>query len=64
MNFLDSIKQFVGGVQNRYGSNFNPENQVKNMMGSNVNSPQDALFKLYQSGKITQEQYNVFSRYL
>ena len=49
MNFLDSIKQFVGGVQNRYGSNFNPEN---------------ALLKLYQSGRITQEQYNMFSRYL
>ena len=64
MNLLDSIRQFVSGVQNQYGTNFNPKNQVQNMIGADVNTPQDALLKLYQSGKISQQQYNMFSRYL
>ena len=43
MNLPDSIRQFVSGVQNQYGTNFNPKNQVQNMMGADVNTPQDAL---------------------
>ena len=56
MNLPDSIRQFVSGVQNQYGTNFNPKNHVQNMMGADVNTPQDALLKLYQSGKISQQQ--------
>lgn len=64
MNLLEMVKSFQQIAQTRYGQGFDPSTMVKNMLGQNINSPQDALNMLIQTGRINQQQYNMFAKML
>lgn len=61
-NLFQSLQNFVAGAQKQYGPNFDPQTVCKNMLGTNCATPQQALQKLLQDGRINQVQYDQFSR--
>lgn len=63
-NLFQTISQFVTGVKQQHGQDFNPEQTAKNMLGGNCQTPKQALDMLLQSGRINQEQYNTFVKML
>lgn len=63
-NPADLISNFIFGAKQRYGENLNPETTAKNMLGQNVNTPQEALDLMLKSGRINQQQYELYSKML
>ena len=61
-NLFQSFQNFMAGAKQQYGQNFDPKTMCMNMLGTNCSTPQQALQMLFQSGKISQEQFNQFSR--
>lgn len=60
MNMFQVLSQFVTGVKQQHGDNFDPEQTAKNILGINCQTPQQALDAMLQSGRINQQQYNMF----
>lgn len=63
-DFMQMFQNFMTGAQNKYGPNFDPSTVCKNMLGNGCATPQQALQKLLQDGKINQAQYEQFLRML
>lgn len=61
-NLFQALQSFVASAKQQYGQGFNPKSMCMNMLGTNCSTPQQALQQLLQSGKISQEQFNQFSR--
>ena len=60
MNPIDAVKMFMQGAQ-RQNPNLDPAATAKNMLGDpNIQTPAQALEKLYQSGRIDQAAYEMF----
>ena len=60
MNPADAVKMFMQGAQ-KQNPNLDPAATAKNMLGDpNIQSPSQALEKLYQSGRINQAAYEMF----
>lgn len=57
---IDTVKMFMQGAQ-RQNPNLDPAATAKNMLGDpNIQTPAQALEKLYQSGRIDQAAYETF----
>lgn len=57
---IDAIKIFQQGAQ-KQNPNLDPAATAKNMLGDqNVQTPAQALEKLYQSGRIDRAAYEMF----
>lgn len=63
-NIIQAFQNFMTGAKQMYGQGFDPKSMCMNMLGTNCSTPQQALQQLLQSGKISQEQFNQFSRML
>ena len=63
-NIAQMLQSFITGAQQKYGQGFDPSTGAKSMLGNNCSTPQQALQTMLQSGRITQEQYNMFSKML
>lgn len=61
-NPFETISAFKNIVQSQHGQNFNPSTMANNMLGQNCQTPQQALQLLFQSGKISKQQYDMFSK--
>ena len=60
MNPIDAVKMFMQGAQ-KQNPNLDPAATAKNMLGDpNIQTPAQALEKLYQSGRIDQAAYETF----
>ena len=60
MNPIDAVKMFMQGAQ-KQNPNLDPAATAKNMLGDpNIQTPAQALEKLYQSGRIDQAAYEMF----
>lgn len=60
MNPIDAIRIFQQNAQ-KQNPNLDPAATAKNMLGDpNVQTPAQALEKLYQSGRIDQAAYEMF----
>ena len=60
MNLIDAVKMFMQGAQ-KQNPNLDPAATARNMLGDpNVQTPAQALEKLYQSGRIDQAAYELF----
>ena len=60
INPADAVKMFMQGAQ-KQNPNLDPAVTAKNMLGDpNVQTPAQALEKLYQSGRINQAAYEMF----
>ena len=64
MDIVSALNAFKQSTQVKYGQNFDPCTTVKNMIGQNCNTPQQALAFLLQSGKINQQQYDNFIKFI
>lgn len=63
-NLFQAFQNFMAGAKQQYGQNFDPKTMCMNMLGTNCSTPQQALQELFNKGKISQEQFNQFSRML
>ena len=63
-NIAQMLRSFITGAQQKYGQGFDPSSIAKSMLGNNCSTPQQALQTMLQSGRITQEQYNMYSKML
>ena len=63
-NLTQMLRSFITGAQQKYGQGFDPSTVAKSMLGNNCSTPQQALQMMLQSGRITQEQFNMFSKML
>lgn len=61
-NLIQSLQNFMAAAKQQYGQNFDPQTVCRNMLGNGCATPQQALQKLLQDGKINQAQYEQFSR--
>lgn len=66
---MNPIEMFKQQAMQRFGNNLDPRTTALNLMGvgGNPNSPQtpqQALLQLYQSGRINQQQYEMYLRML
>ena len=60
MNPFEAIKMFQQNAQ-KQNPNLDPAATAKNMLGNpNIQTPAQALEKLYQSGRIDQAAYEMF----
>lgn len=60
MNPVDAVKTFMQGAQ-KQNPNLDPAATAKNMLGDpNIQTPAQALEKLYRSGRIDQAAYETF----
>ena len=60
INPADAVKMFMQGAQ-KQNPNLDPAVTAKNMLGDpNVQTPAQALEKLYQAGRINQAAYEMF----
>lgn len=60
MNPLEAIKMFQQNAQ-RQNPNLDPAATAKNMLGNpNIQTPAQALDMMLQTGRISQETYNMF----
>lgn len=60
INPADAVKMFMQGAQ-KQNPNLDPAAAAKNMLGDpNVQTPAQALEKLYQSGRIDRAAYEMF----
>lgn len=64
MNPIEAAQMFANAVKAQHGQNFNPQQTAQNMLGQNCNSPQEALQLMLRSGRITQQQYELYSKML
>lgn len=64
MDMLQALQQFVAGAQQQHGPNFDPSTVCKSTLGNDCATPQQALLKMFQSGRINKAQYEVFSKML
>ena len=64
MNPFEMVQMFANNVKAQHGQNFDPKQTAQNMLGQNCNSPQEALQLMLRSGKINQQQYDMFSKML
>lgn len=64
MNPFDAVQMFANNVKAQHGQNFNPQQTAQNMLGQNCSSPQEALQLMLRSGRITQQQYELYSKML
>ena len=59
-NPIDTVKMFIQGAQ-KQNPNLDPAATAKNMLGNpNIQTPAQALDMMLQSGRISQETYNMF----
>ena len=59
-NPIDAVKIFQQSAQ-KQNPNLDPATTAKNMLGDpNIQTPAQALEKLYQSGRIDQAAYEMF----
>lgn len=57
---INAVKMFMQGAQ-KQNPNLDPAATAKNMIGDpNIQTPSQALDKLYQSGRIDQAAYEMF----
>lgn len=63
-DFMQMFQNFMTGARSKFGQNFDPSTVCKNMLGNGCATPQQALQKLLQDGKINQAQYEQFLRML
>ena len=57
---MNAVKMFMQGAQ-KQNPNLDPAATAKNMLGDpNIQTPAQALDKLYQSGRIDQAAYEMF----
>ena len=57
---INTVKMFMQGAQ-KQNPNLDPAATAKNMLGDpNIQTPAQALEKLYQSGRIDQAAYEMF----
>ena len=57
---INAVKIFMQGAQ-KQNPNLDPAATAKNMLGDpNIQTPAQALEKLYQSGRIDQAAYEMF----
>ena len=60
INPADAVKMFMQGAQ-KQNPNLDPAATAKNMLGDpNIQTPAQALEKLYQSGRIDRAAYEMF----
>lgn len=60
INPADAVKMFMQGAQ-KQNPNLDPAATAKNMLGDpNVQTPAQALEKLYQTGRIDRAAYEMF----
>lgn len=60
MNPIDAVRIFQQNAQ-KQNPNLDPAATAKNMLGDpNIQTPAQALEKLYQSGRIDQAAYEMF----
>lgn len=60
INPADAVKIFMQNVQ-KQNPNLDPAATAKNMLGDpNIQTPAQALEKMYQSGRIDQAAYEMF----
>ena len=64
MDLMQMLPQFIQGVKQQHGDNFNPQQTVQNMLGQNCNTPQEALQLLLDNGKINRVQYEMLTKML
>lgn len=64
MNPIEAAQMFANAVRAQHGQNFNPQQTAQNMLGQNCNTPQEALQLMLRSGRITQQQYELYSKML
>ena len=64
MNPIDAVQMFANSVRAQHGQNFNPQQTAQNMLGQNCSSPQEALQLMLRSGRINQQQYDMFFKML
>lgn len=64
MDIMQMLPQFIQGVKQQHGDNFNPQQTVQNMLGQNCNTPQEALQLLLDNGKINRVQYEMLTKML
>lgn len=64
MDLMQMLPQFIQGVKQQHGDDFNPQQTVQNMLGQNCNTPQEALQLLLNNGKIDRMQYEMLTKML
>lgn len=64
MDLMQMLPQFIQGVKQQHGDNFNPQQTVQNLLGQNCNTPQDALQLMLNAGKINEQQYGMLLKML
>lgn len=64
MDLMQMLPQFIQGVKQQHGDNFNPQQTVQNMLGQNCNTPQEALQLLLDNGRIDRGQYEMLTKML
>lgn len=63
-NLIQAFQNFMAGAKQMYGQGLDPKSMCMNILGTNCSTPQQALQQLLRSGKISQEQFDQFSRML
>jgi len=63
-NFAQQLQSFIAAAQQRFGKNLDPSAIARSMIGNGCSSPRQALEVMLRSGRITQEQFNMYSRML
>lgn len=60
----NQIETFANAVRTQYGQNFDPSNMAQKMLGQQVSSPRQALDLMLQTGRVSQQQYNMYIKML
>lgn len=60
----NQIETFANAVRTQYGQNFDPSNMAQKMLGQQVSSPRQALDLMLRTGRISQQQYNMYIKML
>lgn len=63
-NFAQQLQSFITAAQQRFGRNLDPSAIARSMIGNGCSSPQQALEVMFKTGRISQEQFNMYSRML
>ena len=63
-NFTQQLQSFINAAQPRFGNNLDPSTVVRSMIGNSCSSPRQALEMMFKTGRISQEQFNMYSRML
>lgn len=60
----NQIEIFANAVRTQYGQNFDPSSMAQKMLGQQVSSPRQALDLMLRTGRISQQQYNMYIKML